>query len=232
MSLIGHCDPQELWGKATNAAAASPLWREAAADAASNSLARLQSCFGHQPNPQRLRYYTKRYDNTKSISWKSYLSVDHKYVKCVLMLNSDNEVVDVSQVPQSYPERHGDLVTIVVIHTDRRRVRNSRILRSLPQPVQDIITSGGWDHTPATEAIDCPIGTFAPINVEFQADRGGKPPTIELLSVVNKNLIRDDNVSTHSILLYLPSAVSVPPGTQMLVDTHIRLRFPDRKSVV
>ena len=99
----------------TSAAAASPLWTEAAADAASNGLARLQTCFGHRLNPQRLRYYAKQYDNTKNISWKSYLSVNHKYIKCVLMLNSDNEAVDVSPVPRSYPERHGGLVTIVVI---------------------------------------------------------------------------------------------------------------------
>ncbi len=113
-------------------------------------------------------------------------------------------------------------ITVVVVHTDRRQARNSRVLRSLPQIVQDTIASGGWDRAPADSSTTiAPTDGSASINVEFQTERGGKPPTVEHLTVVGENLIRKDNVSKHGIMLYLPGTVTVPPSTQMLVDTHI-----------
>ena len=143
------------------------------------------------------------------------------------MLNFDTDVIGISPVPRHYTAPGSGPVRIVVIHTDQRQARNSRILASLPQPVQDIITSERWDSIPAPEAIICTHDKSAPVNVEFQAERGGTPPNVELLTAVNNDLIRDDNVSKHGILLYLPGTVTVPPNTQILVDTRIRLRFPE-----
>ena len=173
---------------------------------------RISECLGHQANPQHLRYFAKQFSKVSAIPWKSYLKVKHKYVRCVRLLDHNNEIFDALPVPRECPVRPLSTVTIVVIHTDRRQARNSRVLRSLPQPVQDIITSGGWDHTPSTENTPvAPVNASAIVNVEFQAERGGTPPTVEHLDIIGANLARKDNVSKHGILLYLPSTVTVPP---------------------
>ena len=49
-----------------------------------------------------MRCYTKQYDNIQDIPWKSYLKVKHRYVKCVLMLNFDNDVIGISPCPRNY----------------------------------------------------------------------------------------------------------------------------------
>ena len=153
LSLIGHCDPQELWGKSTTAAAASPLWATAPTDSDADHLVKLHECLGHQHSPRRLRHYSKQYQDNKTISWKSYLKVKHRYVKCILMLDNNNDVISISPVPRNFDTTGAGPVTITVMHVDQRQARNSRILASLPQPIQDVIASERWDSIPAPEAI-------------------------------------------------------------------------------
>ena len=143
------------------------------------------------------------------------------------MLDTNNDVISISPVPRDFDTTGTGPVTIIVMHVDQRQARNACIFATLPQPIQDVIASERWDSIPAPEAILHANNKSAPIDIDFQADKGGKSPDVELLSTFNNDLLRHDNVSKHGILLYLPGTVTVPPNTQMLVDTKVRLRFPE-----
>ena len=115
-----------------------------------------------------------------------------------------NEIVDALPVPRDCPVRPLSTITVIVIHTDRRQARNSRVFRTLPQSVQDAITSRGWDHAPpandACSIAAAPANGSMSIIVEYQAECGAKPPTIERLSVVNEKFMRANDVSRHGIM--------------------------------
>ena len=109
------------------------------------------------------------------------------------LLNKDNEIVDALAVPRDCSVRRLSTVTAIVIHTDRRHARNSRVFRDLPLSVQETITSEGWVELAPPNGTSghpaAPAQGPLSIVVDYQAERGAQPPVVRFGDFLNEAAI-------------------------------------------
>ena len=229
MRLIGHCDPQELWGKGNSVASAPAFPIEELPDPL---ISKLAGKLASVSTKHRIRYWKRDFRSPVDLATRDYGKIRDKHIHSIFIMTPTKELFDVYHLRTSWKCPRKELpngFTLWVVHTDPNVSRNERHIRkTLPTEVCDVIERAGKQlpppvapSTPLPLSNSCAAahtsGPNAPVRpvlcVTYQPTRGGshyKP------GVMNQN--------NCFMALRTHHALTIHPGQQCLVARRLRPR--------
>ena len=145
MRLIGHYDPNELWGKSYATAAPASPWIDAKP---ADPIELVAAQLGRVPKTQRLRCWMRDYKSSCNLGSHDYGKARAKHVKAIVILNKSKDILDVLAMPRAWrllPETNtNNGMRVLVLHTDPDVCREERKLQSkLSDTLLSVIRSLG-----------------------------------------------------------------------------------------